>query len=337
MSERLPAEFLSEETQPSPERHSGLVHIINVSPEQAQAGRDAFANLLRHQSFESFEREKTPVEREIIARILTSMPEFVSLYGGRPVTGLAETNFHIIDANLLPGDQQEAVLGADVAGLYDMSRQRLMILPDSRSPLTTAQRMVHETLHLESFLSFTAEDGTSMGQAGKVLLHPRRIGISAFNQKHTKRFFRGIDEAVIEELTARFDEQYFALIPALEAEVRRRERVRNTTGALDRNQIASVVDTEHCGGPWETSIHTWRYGAERKMLAGLMAQLHDANADQFASREAVFALFAKAVFTGKLLDLARLIEKTLGKGTMRALAAQTMLANAEDGVSPAGS
>ena len=313
------------------------MRIINVSPEKEKAGRDALANILRNQTIESFEREKNQAEQEIIMRILMSMPDFVSSYGGRAVTGLAEPNFHIIDANLLPRDHQEVVLGADVAGLYDISHQRLLILSDGRSLLTTAQRMVHETLHLESFLSFTAEDGSSMGQAGKVLLRPRRIGISVFNQEHTKRFFRGIDEAVIEELTARFDAQYFALIPGLDAEVKRREEVRKTTGVLDRNQIASVINTAHPGGQWETSIHTWRYWPERKMLHDLLAKLYEANRDRFTSREGVFDLFAKAVFTGKLLDLARLIETTLGKGSLRALGEWSMLANTDDGVSSANS
>ncbi len=272
---------------------------------------------------------------EIITRILASMPEFVSSYGGRAVTGLTEANFHIIDSRRLSEDGQEAILGAGVAGLYDFDRQRLLVLPDERSQLTTAQRMVHETLHLESFLSFTADDISVTGQSNKVLLRPRRIGLSVFNDAYTKRFFRGIDEAVIEELTARFDARYFSLIPSLATEIERREEMRKTTQILNRNQIASVVDTVLPDRRYEITIHAWRYGSERKMLDSLMTNLYEANTNRFTSREEVFDIVAQAVLTGKLLNLARLIERTLGEGSMRALGENTMLLNTEGDTSSA--
>ncbi len=227
MPEKPPSELPIDEIPRHPERRSGMVRIVNVSAEQEEACRDVFAELLRDQPTESFERKKTPAEREVIVTILKSMPEFVRAYGGQPVEEISETNFHIVDTVSLSEDQQRALLGTDVAGFYDFSNQRVLVLPDEHSLLTTAQRLAHEALHLQSFLSFSAESTPSSVQNDKTMLHLRRIGLSVFNDEHTKRFFRDLDEAMIEELTARFDARYFSAAPVLAPELEQREQMRN--------------------------------------------------------------------------------------------------------------
>ncbi len=80
---------------------------------------------------------------------------------------------------------------------------------------------------------------------------------------------------------------------------------------------------------WKIVVHEWRYGTERQRLKELIATLYEANKTLFKNEEDVFAYFAKAVFTGRLLDIARLVEKTLGKGAIRTLGEQTRLADDE--------
>jgi hypothetical protein len=53
------------------------VNGVNASPEQEQAAREAFADLLKNRRFESYEREKSPAEREIIAGVLRWTAPFV--------------------------------------------------------------------------------------------------------------------------------------------------------------------------------------------------------------------------------------------------------------------
>ena len=57
----------------------------------------------------------------------------------------------------------------------------------------------------------------------------------------------------------------------------------------------------------------------------LIAELYAAHQDQFASEEAIFELFAKAVFTGQLIEVGRLIKKTFGTMALRELGEETML------------
>lgn len=325
MSERTPAEHSPEELSTAPERRSGLLRITNIDPEGENAAREAFAALLKDQHFEAYEREKSAAEGEVITGILRSMPEFVRDYGGQPVEHLSEANVHLVDEASFPEKQREGLLEDDVAGRYDFASQRVIVLPDKDSLLTTAQRTVHEVLHIESLLSFTAKAGSAMGQPGKTVLHLRRIGLGVFNSEHTKRFFRDLDEAMVEELAARFDARYFSKIPALTSDIARRADFRETAKPDRQDEIAAVVSTQSPDGRWKTTAQSWRYESPRRVLRDLIAKLYAAHPDQFASEEAVFNLFAKAVFTGKLLELGRLVEKTLGKGAFRKLGEETML------------
>lgn len=60
-----------------------------------------------------------------------------------------------------------------------------------------------------------------------------------------------------------------------------------------------------------------------KICNSLIDDLYNKNAGSFASREEVFNLFARAVMTGRLLSVARLLEKTYGKGSFRELGEKT--------------
>jgi hypothetical protein len=62
---------------------------------------------------------------------------------------------------------------------------------------------------------------------------------------------------------------------------------------------------------------THSYNDDRIIFHQLLNQLFVKNKDTFDSEEQIFNLFAKATLTGKLLPVARLIEKTFGKGSFR--------------------
>ena len=55
----------------------------------------------------------------------------------------------------------------------------------------------------------------------------------------------------------------------------------------------------------------------------MIDDLYLKNKGSFESKEDVFDLIAKAVLTGRLLSVARLMEKTHGKGSFRKLGAET--------------
>ena len=55
----------------------------------------------------------------------------------------------------------------------------------------------------------------------------------------------------------------------------------------------------------------------------MMAEIRAKNPGEFESDEDVFRLFTQAYFTGNFLSVARLVEKTRGKGSFKRLGKNT--------------
>src|SRR2546430_11640108 len=58
------------------------------------------------------------------------------------------------------------------------------------------------------------------------------------------------------------------------------------------------------------------YPQERKIFNTLIDRLYKKNADQFSNHEAIFNIFAKGMLAGNILPLGRLVDCTLGGGTL---------------------
>jgi len=136
-----------------------------------------------------------------------------------------------------------------------------------------------------------------------------------------ERYFSDVNEAVTEELVKRFDKLYFSSIPALQEEWQRREEFKMQNDVPD--DIVTVTTQQQIDGKWETFIYPYGYEKECKKLWSLIREIYEQNKGDFSSQEEVFTLFAKAAFSGRILDVARLVEKTFGKGSFRKLGERT--------------
>ncbi len=92
MHEKIFGESSSDKPHFDHARSSGLSRIANASLDTERAPMDWFAGIRENQSVESYEREKNPEERQIIAGILRAMPDFVRAYGDNPVEDISEAN-----------------------------------------------------------------------------------------------------------------------------------------------------------------------------------------------------------------------------------------------------
>ncbi|MEK7508328.1 MAG: hypothetical protein AAB568_00535 [Patescibacteria group bacterium] len=149
------------------------------------------------------------------------------------------------------------------------------------------QNLLHEMLHLNSFNSFDLSKQTVAGRGVD-----RRTGLNVYVAKDKEELEKG-------------QKSYFSdLDEAVIAEL----QIRFTKKFL--------------GGDFEPS-----YAAERKFLKSLIKKIYEKNRGEFESKEEVFKLFADATISGRLLPLARAVEKTFGKGYFRDLGALTQTRN----------
>jgi len=108
----------------------------------------------------------------------------------------------------------------------------------------------------------------------------RRVGFAV--RTKNGEFFTGINEAIIEELTLKFLKKYFS-------------------------ELAEEPVIEEF------------YKKEREVLLEITNEIYEKSPGKFNSDEDVFNVFASSVMTGKLKEVARLIEGARGKGSFREL------------------
>ena len=122
--------------------------------------------------------------------------------------------------------------------------------------------------------------------------------------------------------------------PELQEEISARDEYIKQVAKRDKVDIKRVketvagIKTDGSGGyKWVS----YPYHDERQQFNALVDELYVKNKDDFESREQVFDLFANATLTGRLLTVARLIEKTFGKGSFRMIGERSADKSDRDG------
>lgn len=298
-------EQFKEEKPKSGEERSAIDRIVGAESDGiSKKALEIFQNREKL----SFEREKTEREVEIIEGILEKFPEFLKEYSIEALP-LTRNNIHVADEASLTEEQRSKFGIPEKTGGFYMEGKQGIVAFSSEDDLGFAERVAHESIHANSFVSINAtREGTSL----------RRIGFAATNEEG-RRYFNELNEAITEELTKRFAKKYSQEIPALSEVARKRDNF------IDEHpdsgdDIMSVVTQRRSDGLWETVIRGYKYPKEREAMSALVEELYEKNKGTFASQEEVFRIFVDAAFSGNLMKCARLIEGTLGKGTFQKLA-----------------
>lgn len=275
------------------------------------------------------EKEKTIDQQELIGRANEEMREFLSHYGIEAVDVFSD-NVHILDRSKFPAEELQKVLkklGTE-NGFYSAYRQGIAILKDyDVSKLSFFQTLAHEMLHLQGFYSYqrSSQDAAdfTLGNGEEIeSLNIRRSGFSVGTKDGKKLLFHKLNESIITELEIRFEKAYMVKWPELGVELKARDKYVEQIAERDhvpvekvRQTVAGIKGDDASGDKWVS----YGYHDERQRFNSLVDELFEKNKSDFESREAVFRLFAEATMTGRLLPVARLIEKTFGKGSFRLL------------------
>ncbi len=298
-------------------KHGGPDRIIGVDNKiEAYLKLVEAEKVLKNQELTVFEREKTPEEMEIIYEVFERLPDFIREYGADQKRFISSKQVHILDETSPHTKGIRSFLERDTPGRYSPSSGRIEILPEGLSYVRLAHVLVHELMHVNSFFSITSKkDGEGTEQSLRASF--RRFGVSVNEKGKTEEsLFNFINEAVTEELTKRFCEKYFQDIRLL----------RDSFIALkDKKKQVEFLDSPTFSvlGELLDPQSLYSYTNERAGFASLVELLYEKNKNEFDSYEDVFKLFSQAMFKGHLLPIARLIEKTFGKGSFRTIGQKT--------------
>jgi hypothetical protein len=312
---------------PLSQKESGINRVVGFESEKEEDFLQYFKNKFETNTSDSKEKEKTSEQQELIERINSEMRNFLTQYGVEAIE-ISVDNVHILDKTKFTEDELRKIqkqFGTE-NGFYSALKQGVVIMKDyDISKLSFLQTLVHELLHLQGFYSYQksekeAADLTLMNEDESTSMNIRRSGFSIGTNDGKRLLFHKLNESVITELEIRFEKTYMTDWPELAEELKARdeyiEQVAEREGApieRVRQTVAGIKGDESVGYKWVS----YPYHKDRQQLNSLVDKLYEKNKEDFDSREDVFKLFAKATVAGKLLPVARLIEKTFGKGSFR--------------------
>lgn len=276
--------------------------------------------ILKEQELSAFEREPTQEEKEIIFEVFDRLPDFIKEYGASQERFTDFKQVHILDDHIINQDEKiKSFFERNIDGRYSPSTGRIEILQKESNYMRMAHALVHELMHANSFFSITLKKDDE-GTEQNLLASLRRFGISS-NEKCNignmdKQLFNFMNETVTEELTKRFCERYFPEMRLLKDRFTKLKGTRTQIELLDSPTVAILSELLD-------SQSLYSYINERADFVSMVELLYETNKDEFNSYEDVFKLFSKTMFQGHLLPIARLIEKTFGKGSFRTLGQKT--------------
>jgi hypothetical protein len=259
---------------------------------------------------ESLECKKTGEELEMTRDILTKIEKFMKEMGGKPLK-IKPEHIHFLDSEKVQAQN------IPLENFFEPAHQYVAIY-DSGNNLINAQAIAHEVLHFQSFAS------AEIGKDEQVRF--RRLGFGIKVRGEEDFYFDKINEAVITELEKIFEEEYFDSVPGIQKELKNRQEfvdnflrdhpdlpeLANDVAYAFLNPNTGLVDGAR-----------YPYPKERDRLNQMIDYIYNENKDQFEERDQVLALFVGATMGGGMLDLARIIEKTYGKGSFRELGKMT--------------
>ncbi len=257
-------------------------------------------------------REKEKTEREII--IINFVNDKTNKL--REKYGLDEFNIPIQNIHII---EKEKWPKKGSSGVYIPYHQAVAIR-ETKSNLVLAKKIYHEMVHFKSYGALHTIEETQD-------VHEYRTGWVTHQRSDGKEYFRNINEAVTEELTMRFIKSLDDN-PLFINEVEQTEKLRvnypnaktpNNSPLFDENTFyAEITGIE--GNVVYKSVEDFTYKNERVVLNAVIDKLYNHNSEEFKKREDIFEIFAKAMITGNILTIGKLIEKTFGTGTLRKLA-----------------
>ena len=309
------------------QKESGINRVVGYEPNTEEQLLQYFKGKFETNTSDSKEKEKTHEQQEIIDRINVGMKDFLAQYEVEAIE-ISPENVHILDnAKFTPAELEkiQEQFGTE-NGFYSALRQGVAIMKDyDTSKLSFFQTLVHEMLHLQGFYSYQkslpeAADITLKNGDQSASMNIRRSGFSVGTTNGKKLLFHKLNESVITELEIRFEKQYMTKWPELAEELKARDAyieqvaIRENVAIEEvRQTVAGIKDDGSGGHKWVT----YAYHDERQQFNLLVNELYEKNESDFESHEQIFNLFAEATLMGRLLPIARLIEKTFGKGSFR--------------------
>lgn len=245
-------------------------------------------------------------------------------------SGLEPFDISAKNIHILPPEIYEKLALDKTNSAIHVPMKQLIILNASKhrpNPIKTAGSIFHEMVHLKGFVSFdvegVGEQETKEKEGGNLEFKrsARRVGLMTFGsykksqEKKYYESFRGLNEAVVAELEKIYTDK--VVKASNDPEVRKQlewlesDEVREFKQKVAKNNNMPEEEILWISRDRKDLISR-SYFEQRGVLYYLVEEIAT---EQGMSKEETLNLFIKAHFTGNILAIAKLVEKTFGKNS----------------------
>lgn len=268
-------------------------------------------------------REKMSDEVKIINLVNKRSNEVLTRYG-LPESDISPDDFYVIS-------NEDWLWGGNDA--LSLPALQTVLMRDFGSNISFAAVGIHELFHFKSYnnlqLAIGEGEMPTIYRAGLIVANRFteeeyfRKKYSKTGKRYFKRYFSNLNEAVTEELVKRFIfDPSIRENPLFKNEFLETERLKKKygeTACYESGEKFFIDDVYWAKEDAEGNLSGRRltYPRERRILNTLIDRIFEINRGQFKERERVFDVFTKAMLSGNILPLGRLIDGSFGPGTFR--------------------
>lgn len=278
--------------------------------------------------FEKLQREKTKEELLIIELVDKSTDLELQKYGVKSIR-LRPEDVLIVDEDKWESSEKVREIGRQRChGFYSFVSGK-EVIRGQKSKLRCLALLLHETIHYKSYHAQQLLKDAALEDTNKATVY--RNGLRTVTRDGSEINFAGLDEAVTDELAKRIFARIAKTNPLFEEESRETEQAiahPNREGKLlfysdNIGEPLGMRDVAHgqvyyCSEDLK-NVGCFHYALESKWLREIIQGLYSANTHKFKNEEEIFDLFVQGMLTGNILPIAKLVDKTFGKGRFREL------------------
>lgn len=251
------------------------------------------------EELEGLEREKTQEELQIIDLANKYTNDILQKYD-LVTFDIPANNIHVVREN-----------NKFDSALYNSVMQTIVI-KEQRAKIAFMKKVVHEMLH---FKSYSALQITS----NHMKLEEYRVGLVIHSRDGKELYLKNLNEAITEEMTKRIIKKV-AEEPFFIQETNRTKEILNkypnaTTASNEPLFDEDTFCVQMKDGTNIINAENFTKNEERKILQTLLDKLFIQNKKYFESPEDVFEMFSRAMMTGNIMPIGKLINHTFGNGT----------------------
>ncbi|MFA5830229.1 MAG: hypothetical protein WC878_00185 [Candidatus Paceibacterota bacterium] len=290
-------------------KKSSISRMVGNVPEplKQKVFKNYFENIFFDKQKEKHERKKTPVEMEILSLINKMTNEVLQKYG-LPVFDIPPENNHVVYKQFFEGTKW--------GGQHDPALQENAI-QENPVRLSFMKGAFHENLHFKSY----ADWQILRNETHNAMLS--RLGLMVITRDEGKILFQNLNEAVTEAMTKKYASGLFShpLFKKERGETRR-EIANQPAGSFNEDEqyyihkkisIYNIKKMLLGKSGREYKVESFTYPEERKILNILINKLFVKNPGKFKDENEIMEMFEKAMLTGNINSIGKLIDKTFPK------------------------